>query len=296
MRRRRFRPEVALAIACLALFAALALHGAGSHPIERVGGAEQDGHVARAEGLLEGEMPRDPLRPPLYPLLVAAVASLGIEPFAAARLVSNLASTGLAALAWGFGRRFGGLSSAWLAFALVGAHPFVWTGGQEAATDPLFAMFGALGWLAALVWLERPARSTALAGGAALGLAFLTRGSALFLLPGFLLLPLFAARRGEGRRPLPWRDLAAAAALCAALVAPLLGLRYLQFGDPFHDENWRNLAYKLFGRGDWSYLARAPFDGVASVVAADPGRFVRSGIEQLRVLVAGGGGFLFVRI
>jgi len=296
MRLRDVRPEIALAVATLVLCAALAFHGARFHPMEVVGGAEQDGYVAQAARVLAGEMPRDPLRPPLYPLLVAATASLGIDPFAAARLVSNLASAGLAALAWGFGRRFGDLSSAWLAFALAAAHPFVWTTGQTAATDPLFAMFGALAWLAALAWLERPERGTALAAGAALGFAALTRGNALFLVPGFFLLPAFAARRREGERPFPRRDLAWAAALCFALVAPLLWLRYRQFGDPLHDENWRNLAFKLFGRGDWSYLSRTPFDGVAGVIGADPGRFVRAGVDELRVLVVGGAGWLFGRI
>lgn len=282
-----------LAFASLTLFALLAVHGARAHPMEIVDGAEQDQHVAQVDRFLAGELPRDPIRPPLYPLLAAAVASLGLEPFAAARAVSNGASAALAALAWGIARRLGGPVSGWIAFALVAAHPFVWTGGQEATTDPLFAALGALSWLCALEWLARPERRMAVAWGAALGLAWLTRGSAIFLLPGFLLLPLFARRAGGEERGRRRHDLVAAALACVAVGLPLLALRWDQFGDPFHDENWRSLAFKLYGEGDWSYLERAPFGGVLGVVAADPGRFVVGGLEQLLVLLRSGARMLF---
>jgi len=284
---------VALTVASLAFFALIAVYGARAHPMEIVDGAEQDEHVARVDRLLAGELPRDPLRPPLYPVLAAAVASVGIEPFAAARTVSNAASAALAAIAWGMARRLGGPVSGWIAFALLAAHPYAWTGGQEATTDPLFAAFGALSWLCALEWLARPDRRTAVACGAALGLAWLSRGSALLLLPGFLLLPIFAGRPVARERGRHRRDALVAALTCAAVALPLFALRWHHFGDPFHDENWRNLAFKLYGGGDWSYLERAPFESLLGVIAADPGRFVVAGGEELVVLFRSGGFMLF---
>src|SRR5262249_27772415 len=73
----------------LLLWLALALYGQRVHWVEEAGTAERDGYVGQAELLLAGSLPRDPYRPLLYPLLVAAVAPLAGGAFIAARLLSN---------------------------------------------------------------------------------------------------------------------------------------------------------------------------------------------------------------
>src|SRR6185369_4790428 len=106
-----------------------------------------------------------------------------------------------------------------------------------------------------LRYLEEPGSGPALAAGLAAGLAAFTRANALFLEP-----PLLAAwwlAPGERRRRRS--HLAAAVAVAVAVLLPHWALKAAAFGDPFHDENWKNLAWKLHGFPDWSYLDRVPF-------------------------------------
>jgi 4-amino-4-deoxy-L-arabinose transferase-like glycosyltransferase len=278
--------------------------------VEEAGSAERDGYVAQAEAILAGELPRDPFRPALYPLLAAALAGLSGAPFAAARLLSNAAAAALTALAFGFGWRLSGGSRAvgWWAFAATAANPNLWILGQHVTTDMLFGALAATALLAGLTYLEAPGWRPALAAGAALGLAAFTRSNAALLLPGLLAAwwwarPAGAAadadaagRTGVAARPRAtgrrWGHLALAAFAALALFAPHWGLRAAAFGDPFHDENWKNLAWKLHGHPDWSALERIPYRGPGELLRREAGaiaaggadelaRFARSGLAQL---------------
>jgi hypothetical protein len=280
------------ALAALLLFAALAIFGQRFHWVEEAGTAERDGYVAQAEQILRGELPRDAFRPLLYPLLVAGVAQLGVPPFAAARLLSNLSAAALVWLAWAFGRRLGGTAAGIWAFALAAVNPNIWILGQHASTDMLFAALAAAALYAGFVYLERPSLAAAVAAGAFLGLAAFTRSNAMFLLP-----PLLAAWwLGDGRGERRARSLHLAALLAAALLVliPHWGLRQAVFGSPFHDENWKNLAWKLHGYPDWSYLDRVPYGSALEVVREDPLAVVRGGFSELaRFFFEGGISQLF---
>lgn len=275
----------------------LVLFGQRVHWVEEAGTAERDGFVGQAETLLEGQLPHDPYRPLLYPLLVALLSKLVGDPFTAARLVSNAAAVGLAALGWLFARRLGGRWAGLWALLLLVVNPNLWILGQHASTDALFAFLGGVVWWSALCYLDgdREPRTVALerravlAGATALALAFFTRTSAVFLLPGCLLAWWWSAARRQGRG---YRHLAMAGALVGLLLLPHFVLRARQFGSPFHDENFKNLAFKLYGFPDWSYLERVPFRGLGDVMLHDPGavlvgfgselvRFARSGLAQL---------------
>ncbi|HEX7181923.1 MAG TPA: glycosyltransferase family 39 protein [Thermoanaerobaculia bacterium] len=278
--------------AALLLFLALALFGHRYHWVEEAGTAERDGYVAQAEQILRGELPRDPFRPLLYPILTAGLALLVGDPFLAARLISNLAAAALAWQCWACGRRLGGPggtpAGAW-AMALAAANPNLWILGQHVSTDMLFAALAAAALLAGLRYLEEPGARAALAGGAALGLAAFTRSNALFLLP-----PLLAAwwlAPGERKRRLG--HLAGAAAVAVLMLIPHWALRQAVFGDPFHDENWKNLAWKLHGYPDWSYLDRVPYSGALEIVKEDPMAVVRGGLSELARFLTGGAAQLF---
>jgi hypothetical protein len=267
--------------AALVLWLALAVYGQRVHWVEEAGTAERDGYVGQAELLLSGSLPHDPYRPLLYPLLTAALAPLAGGAFTAARLLSNAAAAALAWLAWAHGRRLGGVAAGAWAMALVAVNPNLWILGQHVSTDMLFAALAAASLLAALRYLQAPAPAPALAAGFALGLAAFTRSNALFLLPGLLAAWWLAPPAGAPgrRRRLAHLALAAAAALLA--LAPHWALRQAQFGSPFHDENWKNLAWKLYGYPDWSYLDRVPFRSAAEVVAHDPWAVLRGGAAEL---------------
>jgi 4-amino-4-deoxy-L-arabinose transferase-like glycosyltransferase len=276
------------ALAALGLFAALALFGARAHWVEEAGTAERDGYVAQAEQILHGTLPRDPFRPLLYPILTAGLALLTRDAFAAARLLSNLAAAALAWQCWAFGRRLAGPAAGAWAMALAAVNPNLWILGQHVSTDMLFAALAAGALLAGLCYLEEPGPGAALAGGALLGLAAFTRSNAVFLVP-----PLLAAwwlapgdRPGDRRR---LSHLAAATGLALLVLVPHWALRQAAFGDPFHDENWKNLAWKLHGYPDWSYLDRVPYSGALAVVRDDPAAVVRGGVSELARFLLGGG-------
>jgi hypothetical protein len=272
-------------LAAAVLFIALALFGARVHWVEEAGTAERDGYVAQADQILHGTLPRDPFRPLLYPTLTAGLARLTGDTFLAARLLSNLAAAALAWQCWAFGRRLGGTAGGAWAMALAAVNPNLWILGQHVSTDMLFAALAAGALLAGLCYLEEPGPGAALAGGALLGLAAFTRSNAVFLLP-----PLLAAwwlAPGAKRRQLA--HLAMAAAVAVLVLVPHWALRQAVFGDPFHDENWKNLAWKIHGYPDWSYLDRVPYSGGLAVVREDPGAVVRGGFTELGRFLFGGG-------
>ncbi len=280
-RTRLDRASVHALLASLLLFIGLAQFGARYHWVEEAGTAERDGYVGQAEQLLAGDLPQDPFRPPLYPLLTAGLGLAIGDPFTAARLVSNLAAAALAWIAWRTGRELGGPSrgervGGW-AFALVAVNPNLWIIGQHTTTDMTFGALAAGALLTGLIYLRRPGPHPAWIAGALLGIAAFTRGNAIFLLPGLLLAFLFAGRPIAPRlRHLIYAALAALP-VCAALWA----WRLAAFGDPFHDENWKNVAFKLYGYPDWSYLDRVPFHSLGEIVRADPLGIVRGGFAEL---------------
>jgi 4-amino-4-deoxy-L-arabinose transferase-like glycosyltransferase len=272
----------AIALVAAALFIALATFGARVHWVEEVATAERDGYVSRAERFLAGSVPRDPYRPLLYPLAVAVLAQLGPPPFVAARLLSNLSAVALVGVACALGRQVGGRQLAAWAAAATAANPNVWIFGQHTTTDMTFAALVGASLVAALAYMERPGPGPALGAGLAWGLAAFTRGNAAFLAPALLVAwglatPVAARRRFE--------HLALATAAAVACLVPHWILRVIAFGTPFHDENWKNLAFKLYGNGDWSYFGRVPFDGLLSVVAAEPWAVMRGAALELKAFV-----------
>lgn len=274
-------------LASLLLFVGLALFGQRYHWVEEAGSAERDGYVRQAGQLLAGEIPRDPYRPLFYPLLTAGLSFLTGDPFVAARLISNVAAAALALLAHAFGRRLAGpeqgpAAGVW-AFALVAVNPNLWILGQHVSTDMLFAALAAAALLAGLAYMDEPRLTTALAGGLALGLAWFTRSNALFLVPALAAAWWLGGRKGregqQGQKGLG--HLAGAAAVCALVLAPHWILREIVFGSPFYDENWKNVAWKLYGYPDWSYLDRVPFSGLGEVLRQSPGAFLKGGLSEL---------------
>jgi len=268
----------AAVLAALLLFVALAIFGARVHWVEEAGTAERDGYVAQAEQILHGELPQDAFRPLLYPLLIAGLAKLGVPPFAAARLISNLSAAVLAWLAWAFGRRLGGTAAGFWAFALAAVNPNLWIIGQHASTDMLFAALAAASLYAGFVYLESPSLRAAMAAGAFLGLAAFTRSNAMFLLPPLLVAWWMGGGQGVRSRA---SHLAALLATALLLLIPHWALRQAVFGSPFHDENWKNLAWKLHGYPDWSYLDRVPYTSALEVIREDPLAVLRGGVSEL---------------
>ncbi len=147
--------------------------------------------------------------PPLFPALLAIPSAVGLDSFTAHQIVSCALGAATVLVIGLTGRELAG-ERAGLAAAAIGAVflPFV-TREALLMSESLYGLLIAWALLAALKLRERATTRRALALGAAIGLAALTRQEALLLVP-FLALPI--ALRGEHR-------LRSAALVCAATAA-----------------------------------------------------------------------------
>jgi hypothetical protein len=136
--------------------------------------------------------------PPLFPLLVGLFWKLGATTYLAQKLLLCVVGTitvGLVGLA---GREAGGPTVGLTAAGLAAVYPFMWIVDGSLMSETLYGVFVAATLWAALRFARRPSLGLAAGLGALVGIAALTRGDALVLVP-VLLIPL-AFRAGAAWR------------------------------------------------------------------------------------------------
>ncbi|HVG74702.1 MAG TPA: glycosyltransferase family 39 protein [Thermoleophilaceae bacterium] len=144
-------------------------------------------------------------RPPLYSLALAGLVKLHLGGPDGMRLLGAVSGGAVIALLGLLGRRLAGDRAGLIAAGLAAAYPTLIAADGALMTESLYGMFAAAALLLMQGQLREPNVRLAALLGAVAGLAALTRGEGLILLP-ILLLPLL--RTGPGRR-----------AVLAALVA-----------------------------------------------------------------------------
>ncbi|HEX8649116.1 MAG TPA: glycosyltransferase family 39 protein [Thermoleophilaceae bacterium] len=152
--------------------------------------------------------------PPLWPLVLAAASEVGGNGLLSHRLVGvpfGVATVGLLGL---IGRRLGGETAGLVVAAIAACHPLLIGADGSLMSETLYGMLVAAALLLALRMLERPRLPEAALLGATIGLAALTRGEALALLPLLVAPAAWVARRGTHGR----LELAAVAVAGAVLV------------------------------------------------------------------------------
>ncbi len=120
--------------------------------------------------------------PPLYPLLLAIVSVLS-ESVLAHQLASAGIGTATVVLVGLLGRRVGGDTAGLVAACVAAAYPGLWISDGLLMSETPAAFFVALVLLGAFAHLDRRTRASAARLGVAVGLAILTRGEALLLVP-----------------------------------------------------------------------------------------------------------------
>jgi hypothetical protein len=268
----------------LVLAVTMVLLGAILHPMELADfNSEIDGFVLSAEMLYSGQLPPDPYRPLLYPLLVAGGLPV-VSGFAAARLVTGLATALFVLVSYLLAERLHGRLVARLTVILTLLVHHVPIEGMLATSDMLYAALSLLTILLSVRVADdaTPGRLVALAG--AFAAAWSTRYQAVALVPTILL--AIALSEGDGvqvklRRVGIW----AAAALVFSI--PSMALNTMRFGSPLYNENWANLPIKLYADGDWSYFAQMPFDGWWSVLSHAPLEILERFLLDLSRLLPG---------
>lgn len=169
-------------------------------------------------------------KPPLYTLSLGALSAVGLrspgEQHASGVLTGVLLVPVVAALARAAtGRR----ATTILAAALCALYPPLVMADGSLRSESLFALLVTCALLAALRYRHRPGSAWALAAGAAVALAALTRGEAVLLL---VLLPLALWRwPGAGARP-RLAHLGGGLAVAAVVLAPWLVRCWVTFDQP----------------------------------------------------------------
>ena len=175
---------------------------------------------------LDGEIRPTALHPPLFPLVLAAAAKLGVEGYLAHRVLVCLIGAAAIVAVGLLGRRVAGPRTGLAAAALAAAHPGLIAADGAVMSETLFGLLVAASLLAAYALADRPTGRRAAVLGAVVGLAALTRGEGLLLLP----LLAVAALAGGGRRRLG--PLAVACLAAAVVVAPWTVRNALVFEKP----------------------------------------------------------------
>jgi 4-amino-4-deoxy-L-arabinose transferase-like glycosyltransferase len=158
-------------------------------------------------------------KPPLYPTVLALPSWLGLDSYAAHRVVSCLLGAAAVVLIGLLGKRVGGPRIGLLSAAIAAVYPALWMLDSSLRSESLYLPLIALVLLLAYRLHDEPGWRRAAALGAAIGLAALTRSEALLLVP--LLIPW--------RRPKP--ALAVVAAFFV-VVSPWLVRNWITFDRP----------------------------------------------------------------
>jgi len=173
----------------------------GVHTMPVIGG-ESDNYLDRATDALRGNLQSDGFHAVGLPLLIATVASAGLEVFTAGRLIAIGSGMLLVACAFLLARCFVSRPAALLTAIAVGASEYVLVGAVQACSDVPAAACGAL---ALLCWTRAVPPGGAKAGrlwlgGFALGLAVSIRVPSFAFAPAFLPLLLAVSWRERLRR------------------------------------------------------------------------------------------------
>jgi hypothetical protein len=151
------------------------------------------------------------LHPPLFPLVLAIGHRLGGNSYLADRVVVCLIGAASIVAVGYLARRVAGPRVGLIAAALAAVHPVLIGADGAVMSETLFGLLVVLAVLAAYAVCERQSLARAAVLGALVGVATLTRGEGILLLP-LLVLPVVAL---AGRRRIPMIGVALAACLVA---------------------------------------------------------------------------------
>jgi 4-amino-4-deoxy-L-arabinose transferase-like glycosyltransferase len=178
----------------------------------------EGGHLAHGEGFrrIFEDVPTAE-HPPLFICLLALFDLLGANGFLAQKLLLGLVGTATVVLVGLLGRRVGGERAGLIAAAVAAVYPLLWLADGSLMSESLYGVLVVAVLLAAYGYRDARSARRAAALGALIGLAALTRGEALLLVP---LLAIFLLARG----PLPARarveHVGALVAAFAVVLAP----------------------------------------------------------------------------
>lgn len=251
----------------------LVLFGIKYHVMEVPASSEWDGFALRADEIRSGILTRDPYRPLLYHLLTAAAGEIVGESFAGGRLVSSLFACIFLFVAWRIGRLVFGEPAGSITVLLLMLNFHVATYGMSVSTDMMFTALVSAVLLVSLLMVKDPGPGKSVFIGFLFAMAFFTRYTTAFILP----VPVVSIMISRSDRDTAGKLFLTGLFLVSALIflVPHFVLNTMVFGSPLYNENWRNVAFKIYGEGDWTNFGKPRFTGLFDVIASDPARWLR---------------------
>ena len=159
-------------------------------------------------------------KPPVYPVLEAAISLLGGRTWAWHDIVDLVAGTATIAVTGLVGRRVGGARLGLIAAGVAAAYPLLIAADGSLRSESVFALLVTASLLMALRLREAPSPRRAAALGAVIALAALTRAEALLLV---VLLPFALAG---------WRRGLISVVTCVVVLSPWLARCWIVFHQP----------------------------------------------------------------
>ena len=169
--------------------------------------------------------------PPLWPLVLSVTSFLGGTGFEAHRLTGCVLGALAIVVVGLLGRRVGGERIGLVAAAIAAVYPTLVAADGSLMSETLYGLLVGVGLLVALRLREDPRPPLALALGALIGLAALTRAEGLLFLP-LLALPVCVAARHVRTPRTAVVALAAACVGAAVVVAPWTIRNWSAFDQP----------------------------------------------------------------
>jgi 4-amino-4-deoxy-L-arabinose transferase-like glycosyltransferase len=186
--------------------------------------AKGEGFVRPGEALGEDLSVPTAERPPMYPLALAGLAELGGNGSDAQRLLGAVTGAVTIVAVALLGRRLAGPRAGLIAAAIAALYPTLIAADGALMTESLYGALTGLALLAAYRLVDATGAGRAALLGLVVGLAALTRGEGLILLP-LLLVPLV-------RRPGGLRAAAVACVSFALVLAPWAIRNWITFDRP----------------------------------------------------------------
>ncbi len=252
------------------------------HPIETFG-PEIDGYVGMAESIRHGVIPKDhphiALHPLFYPILATGFSFFVGDTFTGAKFVSSLMAGVFAFVSYLLAVKVFNRKVAILTLLGIVTNFHVIANGVLATTDMTSAAFGILAiFFTVRAYLHPPSLLNILPVSLSFALAYFTRYPMILFLPGIILGIFFSSHYSLKA---VFKSFMIFAFSTCIFLCPYFLISTHIFGNPIYNENWKNVAFKVYGRMDWSYFGRIPFDGLSSVILHSPMTFLKAGIHEL---------------
>ena len=264
----------------LVFFAAfLIVFGYKFHTVIDPSTAENDDYVDMAKQISMGKLPIAPRNPLLYPILSAAAGRfLGNDMFAGARLTSSIFAVIFVLFAYFLGSLCFDKRVGFFTFLAVMLNPVTVLEGLHATTDMTFSALTLLTLLVSIYVIHKINIPSVLLLAFSFSLMYFTRYGAIAILPTLAIVFILAPSVSKKNKIILGLIFLAASFL---FLLPHFYLTRLAFGNPFHNEWWKGLLFKLYGHGDRLYVQTFPYDGVVSVFLRSPKEIIITAGREL---------------